>query len=378
MSIPAPAAIVMVGGAGVTPQERLILAAQQAAARDLVAQLQGTAIAPIIVAAPDRAWLPEIPGIVWDEDDPAVPFMFGERLAALITRYALDSVLYFGGGSAPLLDDTTLTGMIDLINRAGRDRDTPHLALTNNIHSSDWLVLTGAQAALRVIRSVDRDNSLAWLLDQSGGYHVRPVAGLRAAAGLDLDTPADVAIAAAHPELKPHLAAMIREYPQLNTLPVGEIIRIAATPESNLTLIGRVSPQAWQALNAATQSWVRVFAEERGMVASGRLQRGEVKSLVGELLRLQGPHTFFQALSELTDAALIDSRPLMAARGLWPTDADRFASDLHLTDAITDPWLRDFTQAALEAPIPILLGGHSVVAGGLFALVEVIQRQGQA
>ena len=72
---------------------------------------------------------------------------------------------------------------------------------------------------------------------------------------------------------------------------------------------------------------------------------------------------------------IFDSRVLMAAEGIHPDAADRFASDLYWLNSIRDPWLRDFTQAAAEAPIPVILGGHSVVAGGLYALAEIIGRQ---
>jgi len=40
-----------------------------------------------------------------------------------------------------------------------------------------------------------------------------------------------------------------------------------------------------------------------------------------------------------------------------------------------DPFLRDFTRAALEAPIPVLLGGHSLMSGGLMALNEYAWKQ---
>jgi len=49
-------------------------------------------------------------------------------------------------------------------------------------------------------------------------------------------------------------------------------------------------------------------------------------------------------------------------------------------ESIADPWLRDFTTAAANAPIPVLLGGHGVVAGGLYALAEIVtaRRRGTA
>ena len=35
-----------------------------------------------------------------------------------------------------------------------------------------------------------------------------------------------------------------------------------------------------------------------------------------------------------------------------------------------DPVVRDLTAAARAAPIPVVLGGHSLVAGGIWALAE--------
>ena len=109
------------------------------------------------------------------------------------------------------------------------------------------------------------------------------------------------------------------------------------------------------------------------MTASERVTRGEVRSLIGVLLRELGPEQFFAELAMMADGAIIDTRVLMASRGPLPDTATRFASDLLRPDWIADPWLRDFTAAAQHAPLPVLLGGHSVVAGGLFALAEVVR-----
>jgi len=57
--------------------------------------------------------------------------------------------------------------------------------------------------------------------------------------------------------------------------------------------------------------------------------------------------------------------------GLEPSLSDRFHSDLGQVERIDDPFVREFTQAALEAPIPVILGGHSLVSGGLLALIEI-------
>jgi hypothetical protein len=91
-------------------------------------------------------------------------------------------------------------------------------------------------------------------------------------------------------------------------------------------------------------------------------------------LNARGLVGFFEDLAGMADAAIIDSRVLFAAKDIHPDAADRFASDLFWIDTIRDSWLRDFTQAAAEAPLPVILGGHSLVSGGLYALAEIIQR----
>jgi hypothetical protein len=49
----------------------------------------------------------------------------------------------------------------------------------------------------------------------------------------------------------------------------------------------------------------------------------------------------------------------------WPADEDRYASDLLQADDIRDQWLGALTRAALSAPVPVLLGAHTLVGPGL-------------
>jgi hypothetical protein len=49
---------------------------------------------------------------------------------------------------------------------------------------------------------------------------------------------------------------------------------------------------------------------------------------------------------------------------------DQFASDLLRPATIADPWLRALTGSAIASDIPILLGGHTAVNGGLRLLAQ--------
>ena len=110
------------------------------------------------------------------------------------------------------------------------------------------------------------------------------------------------------------------------------------------------------------------------MQAAGRDASGEARSLLAFHVREVGAHRFFAELGELADAACIDTRPLLSHLGAAPSRADRFWSDLGCPERIEEPFLREFTEEARQAPIPVLLGGHSLVAGGVILLNEAAWR----
>ena len=108
------------------------------------------------------------------------------------------------------------------------------------------------------------------------------------------------------------------------------------------------------------------------MLASGRADRGEARSLIGQMVDDLGPAEFVRRLSEMADGAVWDTRVWMAQSRIWPPASDRFAADLGWSDQVQDPALLELTRAVQQASIPIMTGGHSVVAGGLLALLETL------
>ena len=149
---------------------------------------------------------------------------------------------------------------------------------------------------------------------------------------------------------------------------------VAADRHAELLIAGRTSAATLAWFERHTASRTRAFVEERGLRTRTAGQR-PAASVLGALLERDGPGSLGTHLATLADGALIDSRVLLAHRlgadeRAWPAAEDRFASDLLLPDAIADPWLRDLTRAAADAPIPVLLGGHTLVGPGARLVVR--------
>jgi hypothetical protein len=147
-------------------------------------------------------------------------------------------------------------------------------------------------------------------------------------------------------------------------------MRLVTTPERELVVAGRVGAPVWSYLESQTACRVRMLAEERGMQAAGRDASGEARTALGFLYREVGPVAFFERMGELGDGLLFDTRVLFAHLGWRAAAPDRFASDLFRARDIGEAELAEFTSAAAAAPYPVLLGGHTLVAGVLWTLVE--------
>ncbi len=362
--------ILLVGGWGRSGVERALDRAHRAAARDLLELLLRTGlVSRAVVATDDADWgdtLDDLPVEV-DLDRPAAPFHFGRRLAELIERHNAQCVLYSGGASAPLMDLDRWCTVMDRLMEQER------LVLANNLHSCDWVGFTPAREVAPLIAREASENAIAWVWAHRAGLPAEDLPP-SAATRFDLDTPADLLIVQRHPGVGPRLRYFLDDLGwQASWL--DRVVAEMAREGGSLAVIGRLSAVAWAALERATRCWVRVFAEERGMRASGRQERGEVRSLLSDYLDVVGITGFFDALADLADGVLMDNRVILAARGLWPSAADRFNSDLFRWDRVQEPFLRRFTRAAAEAPVPVVMGGHSVVAGGLMALAEAVSSE---
>jgi len=243
----------------------------------------------------------------------------------------------------------------------------PHTIVANNLYSCDFAAWSPGEA-LEKIEPPAVDNDLAYRLFQRAG--LRGVALARnAATQLDIDTPTDLMTTALDPAVGKHLRAFLDTAP-LDFTRVQRIRDILGNQTVTALIAGRVPASLPLLLERHTRCQWRILSEERGMRASGRIARGEVRSLLGYYLEVVGAFEFFATLARLADAAILDTRVLFAHRRLSPCAADRFNSDLLHAEEITDPFVREFTAAARAATILILLGGHCLVSGGMYVLIE--------
>jgi hypothetical protein len=289
---------------------------------------------------------------------------FGRRLDELIATDRSAGIVVLGSGALPLATQGDRRAFV-----AAARSDT-RSALTNNRYSSD-VVAIARPAELPRIPDLAADNAMPRWLAERAGWSVIDLRG-RWRLAIDLDSPLDLELI--EPGALPDaLAATMRARR-------AAIMRVFGDAGGEVVVAGRTSGATvrWLERNAACR--VRALIEERGLRSSDpRAQAGgdadpalkarPPRSTIGMLIDRDGPEALGALLAELGDAALVDTRVHFAHRAgvdehNWPPTEDRFASDLLLAERVAEPWLRALTASAASAPIPVLLGGHTLVGPG--------------
>ena len=307
-------------------------------------------------------------------------------------------VIVLGSGSIPLATAADLRRFVEVAAGPGGH------ALANSFYSADVVAVSRA-ADLAGLPPLPADNALPRWLEERAGVVVTDLRS-RWRLGADIDTPLDLLVLGEAGARAGHgrghrrgAGALFGEGPARERL--TELGDILSNRRAELLVAGRVSAATLAWLQSGVACRVRALIEERGLKAASKLAQGAAdgagrhpdtaldehsdgaisqrppRSILGELLDRDGPEALAATVAGLGDAALIDTRVLMAHRcgpseSSWPPAEDRFASDLLLPATIADPWLRALTASAASAPAghPILLGGHTLVNGGLRLLAQ--------
>jgi hypothetical protein len=365
-----PFLLVFCGGLGGSPVEEEVATALRACALDTLEEALGTggfAGAAVVADRPSADYLePHLPkGVLLDVDAPGEPFHFGRRLTQVVQRLGLERPVYIGCGM-PLIKADEFAAVSSALASADL------LVVCNNYYSADFIGFVPGRA-VNDLDLPDNDRILPRFLVQEGGL-VNQSLPRTIQNQFDIDTPIDLAVLAYAGGAGKRLAAEI-ERRELDTTRLARAAWTFTDKDATVVVAGRVSAEVVQFLRSETACQVRFYSDERGMQAVGRDLSGEARTLLGYHLKAVGPRRFFEEIAEMAQAAFLDTRPLLAHLGVRPSRPDRFLSDALQPDGITDPWLRDFTRAAAEAPIPVVLGGQSLVGSGVQLLSEAAWKQ---
>jgi len=349
-------AVILHGSLGGSRGERLVEEGREASTRDLVENLQEARLPKVVAVTPDEEFAHSLAAQGVAVRRSSEPFHFGRTLEELIHEEESDGLLYFGSGSGVLLSGANVRDLAAFANRPGRE------VLFNNFYSCDFAAIAGALGLLEATLPAI-DNSLGFALAEAGYACFSLPRDVRTQ--VDIDTPTDLLLLAATERGGIHLRAFLAQNEQ-NHPALRPLLERLVDRSARLYLIGRLSPATWTCFEREVACRTSGLVEGRGL----RGYPDRPGTMLGEVLQEIGPTAFFQRLARVADAAIVDTRALLAQGGVLPPASDRFASDLFRPTEIADPLWAEFTEAAIASPIPVLLGGHSLVSGGLHLLAE--------
>ena len=247
---------------------------------------------------------------------------FGARVRGLVEAERPAGLIVLGSGAIPL---ATAPDLLAFVAAAGDER---RVALANNRYSADIVAVARAEA-LSGLPDLPGDNALPRWLVEVAGYEVRDLRH-RWRLGIDVDGPLELVLLGG--------SGSAARRPDLNLDRLGSRIEsvreIARDPRAELLVAGRTSASTLAWLERRTAARIRALVEERGLRAASRLaqapDRPEARassgleaapssrprppaSVLGVLLDRDGPASLPQHLARFADAAVVDSRVLLAS-----------------------------------------------------------------
>ncbi|MEA4884437.1 MAG: hypothetical protein VB144_12445 [Clostridia bacterium] len=373
-------AFVFEGGTSSGCIETWVAKVREEMALSLAGRLRATGCFDEVIMVTDRSALAERAlaqtGAVPDvrHDDGA--FHFGARLSQALHRAAehtraccgnddLSGFVYMSGGSGFFM------GAEEIRSFARAVLANPHAVVANNTYSADMFGAADVNLVLKADLPAS-DNAAPMAVWAQGAELI----ALRQTIGttFDVDTPSDLLVMEAVAErLGADAKGTVDEILRFNSAGIARerldlARRVLERELAEAAIFGRVSPSTVEELNSLTRARLRIYSEERGMRSFGRDKPGGARSLIGRYIDSRGPEGFFADLAWCADVAFIDTRVLFSHMGAALSQEERFAADLFLPELVRDSRAARLVTAATDAEIPVVLGGHSLVSGGVRAL----------
>ncbi len=364
-----PTALILLRGASEAGEaEGWVARARLAAAGENARRARAGGFTQVVLAtADDTASEPADGAYAVDHDEPGATFSLRDRVLGLANRLEADGLALMGAGALPFLTAADFATVREALLRArAQGGGSKAVAVTNNFYSSD-LTAWAPPEAITQVGDFRRDNTLPRQLRDEAGCEVTMLPrSVRTA--FDLDTPAELVALALSESTPDGVREALPPDDALPLAPWRALMPLLCDMNAEILLAGRVSSATWAHLEGETACRVRLYSEERGLASAPATHTP--RSLLSRLLEEVGMERFADELASLADGVVLDTRVLLAHAGSQASREDRFQSDLLAPANICDPWLRDLTATLVAARVPILLGGHSLVNGGLMALTD--------
>ncbi len=356
------ALIVMLGGFAFDNVEADLRRSLEAAACDLLNLALEANCFEYIALGTDKLVEQSVPaGVELSLDDPNEEFQFGKRLQEILLQSSCEQFVYMGSGSAPLF------GVNDLIDLKEKLNSKDLTCITNNYFSADLFALNSCSAFSQLSQIPKTDNEVPRSLKEELDVRIEELPR-NTITQFNIDSPLDLLVLDCASAGGPLLRESIAKWHGKSYF-LSDAAQVLKDSNKQIFVSGRVSSRTWQYLEKETACRVRVLSEERGMSAAGHFGTARARSLLGQVIESVGPdQCFMEWIPMLCDAAFIDIRPVLAHLQWETSTEDRFNADLLKYHEIKHSSLKNLVKAASNSPVPVIIGGHSLVSGDLMLL----------
>lgn len=365
-------AIIMLGGMGKDPTETLMRKALEAAATDLAHIChQSDKFAKITILTDSHVKTLDGKTTSLQLSHPNATFgelinQFSQYITGETTN--TDGYIYFGAGSGPLLSTKDIRMLTRLVSEAASNS-----CITNNRYSADFFGVRPTDLLESLHPPPISDNSVPTRLIEERGTSIIEIPR-SAETQFNIDVPSDLATLSLTEKSGPKLKSFIAQETQLLNQAVKAQWNASQhflKKNSEVFIYGRTSSRIWSYLETETACKIRIISEERGL--KGAPKGHQARSFLGYLIQAYGPQEVFcKLLPQFCSAAFVDLIPIIEHMNISCSRNDRFSADLFQHDAIKNKELREIILAITQSPIPIAVGGHSLVSSSLEILNQLV------
>lgn len=284
----------------------------------------------------------------------------GQYLLKIINRHSLDKIFYLGAGSCYFLttdelkfiSENTINGQF----------------ISNNPISSDFISFSSSDLTNEIILNFPNiDNYFSsYLMSKTSLKYLKMPVSLGSI--FDIDTPNDFAILSKITNNSGRIGNYISQSIFKN-IDLDKFIKILSSKSSEIFIYGRINPLNLYMAEKNIPCKIRFLSEERGLKIRGKASA----SLLEYIFKQENFDNFFKLFENICNGGIFDTRAIFSLFAGEYAQEDVYLSDMKIWQKIKNPFIKSFTKRVSESQVPVILGGHSIVNGGLMALSNLVR-----